>query len=242
MAQPIELGEAEVSQPAKVPILPVRIAKVFTSPTDLFDSLRERPVWIAALLVLIGLGLAQQLLIPEEIRRMIIEQTMERFIPAGTDPAAVEAQIEAAVNPPPIQTVLASLFVTPIVLLIISGLLLLAFNVVMGGEGTFKRLFSASVHAFYVYTLGGIVVLGLMFLGSAQMVLSPGVFLPDSADGFVAHFLNGINVFSVWTCVTLGIAVSRIYPERSVAAGAGYLLTLYLLSIAGLAGFAGLIG
>ncbi len=230
-----------MSESRKAPMLPVRVLQVFTAPTALFDSLKERPVWIDALVVLIGLGLTAQLLIPEEIRRMIMEQAMAPFIPEGTDPAVVEAQIEAAVNQPPVQTVMTAVLGPPIILLVISGVLLLAFNIVMGGEGTFKQIFSASVHAFYIYTIGGIAVLGLMFLGSEQMVLSPGVFLPDSADGFLARWLNGINVFSVWTCVTLGVAVSRIYPERSVAGGAGYLLVLYLLLISAMAGFAGLV-
>ena len=71
--------------------------------------------------------------------------------------------------------------------------MLLAFNVVMGGEGTFKQIFSASVHAFYIYTIGGLAVLGLMFLGSEQMVLSPGVFLPDSADGTITMSRSGCS-------------------------------------------------
>ncbi|WP_423924575.1 hypothetical protein [Candidatus Palauibacter sp.] len=80
-----------------------------------------------------------------------------------------------------------------------------------------------------------------MTLGSHEPLLTPGLFLPEVA-GFIGRFLNGINIFSVWTCGVLGVAVSRIYPERSAAAGTTYLLVLYLLVVAVFAALAGLMG
>ena len=236
------------SQEAAIPPLPVRIAQVFFSPAKLFDALRERPAWIGAVVGLIVVGVAAQLLTPvlvsEEVLRSMVETQFERFTPPGADEAAqaqIEAQIEATLARGPVANSVTAVVATPITLAVITGLLLIAFNVVMGGEARFKQLFSASAHALFIYTAGGLVSIILMAFGSENPILTPGLFLPE-ADGFIGNFLNGINVFSVWTCGVLGVAVSRIYPGRSVAAGTVYLLVLYLLVVAALAALGSLLG
>jgi len=238
-----ESSEASVEEHA-IPSLPVRIVQVFVSPAKLFDALRRRPAWIGAVLGLIGLSIALQFLtpvvVPEEVLRRAAEARIADFIPAGTDPAVLEQQVDAVVSPGAVGVIAPAVIGTPIVLSLIAGLLLIAFNVIMGGEASFRQLLSAGAHAMYIYTAGGIVSIGLMATGAEIVTLSPGLFLPEM-EGFIGRFLNGINIFSVWTCGVLGVAVSRFYPGRSVAAGTTYLLALYLIVVAGFAGFAGLL-
>ena len=230
------------SPDASIPSLPVRIAQVFAAPGTLFDALRQRPAWVGAVVGLVVVGAAAQLLspllIPEEVRRAMIENQM---IAPGTDPAAAEQQVAFWLNTGPMVGAGAAVVITPIITALIAGLLLLAFNVILGGEATFRQLFSACAHASYVNLAGVLVGLGLMMLGSETPILSPGLFLPE-VEGFIGRFLNGINVFAVWTCGVLGVAVSRIYPGRSVAAGTTYLLVLYLLFAAAGAAAGGLGG
>ncbi|MDE2945106.1 MAG: YIP1 family protein [Gemmatimonadota bacterium] len=238
-----ESSEASVEEHA-IPSLPVRIVQVFVSPAKLFDALRQRPAWMGAVLGLIGLSIALQFLtpvvVPEEILRRAAEDRIADFIPAGTDPAVLEQQVDAAVSPGAVGIIAGAIIATPIILSLIAGLLLIAFNVIMGGEASFKQLLGAAAHALYVYTAGSIVSIVLLAAGAEITILSPGLFLPE-IEGFIGRFLNGINIFSVWTCGVLGVAVSRFYPGRSVAAGTTYLLALYLILVAALAGFAGLL-
>ncbi|MYH10557.1 MAG: hypothetical protein F4143_10735 [Gemmatimonadales bacterium] len=242
MEQLPESSDASVEEHA-IPPLPARIVQVFVSPAKLFDALRHRPAWMGAVLTLIGLSIALQILtpviVPEEILRRAAEARMADFVPAGTDPAVLEEQIDAAVSPGAVWIVGGAVLWTLVPLSLIAGLLLIAFNVIMGGEGSFKQLFSAGAHAMYIYTAGGIVSIGLMATGAETLTLTPGLFLPEM-EGFIGRFLNGINIFSVWTCGVLGVAVSRFYPGRSVAAGTTYLLVLYLILVAALAMLAGL--
>lgn len=234
-----ESSEAPAEEHAP-PSLPVRIVQVFVSPAKLFDALRHQPSWMGAVLGLIGLSIALQLLIPvvvpEEIRRAATEAQFEAFV---QDPAVLEQQVDAVMSQGPIGGIVTVIIATPIFLSLIAGLLLIAFNVIMGGEASFRQLFSAAAHANYIGTAGGIVSIGLMAVGAEMVTLTPGLFLPEM-EGFIGRFLNGINVFSVWTCGVLGVAVSRFYPGRSVAAGTTYLLVLYLIFVAAIAGFAGL--
>ncbi|MCY3600822.1 MAG: YIP1 family protein [Gemmatimonadetes bacterium] len=227
-----------------IPSLPARIVQVFVSPAKLFDALRHRPAWMGAVLGLIGLSLALQFLtpviVPEEILRRAAEARIADFIPEGADPAVLEEQVDAAISPG-VGVVIGTIIMTPIVLSIIAGLLLIAFNVILGGEASFRQLLSAAAHAMYIGTAGGVVSIGLMAVGAEIVTLTPGLFLPEM-EGFIGRFLNGINVFSVWTCGVLGVAVSRFYPGRSVAAGTTYLLVLYLIFVAAIAMVAGLFG
>ena len=224
-----------------IPSLPVRIVQVFVSPAKLFDDLRHRPAWLGAILGLIGLSIALQLLmpvvVPEEIRRAATDAQFERFV---QDPAVLEQQVDAVMSQGPVGGIVTVIIATPIVLSIIAGLLLIAFNVILGGEASFKQLLSAATHAMYIGTAGGVVSIGLMAVGAEITTLTPGLFLPEM-EGFIGRFLNGINIFSVWTCGVLGVAVSRFYPGRSVAAGTTYLLVLYLILVAAIAMFAGLL-
>lgn len=237
-----ESSDASVEEHG-IPSLPVRIVQVFVSPAALFDTLRRQPAWMGATLALIGLSIALQFLtpviVPEEILRRAAEARIADFIPAGADPEVLEQQVDAAVTPG-VSVVVGTIIMTPIVLSLIAGLLLIAFNVILGGEASFKQLLSAAAHAMYIGTAGGVVSIGLMAVGAEIVTLSPGLFLPEM-EGFIGRFLNGINVFSVWTCGVLGVAVSRFYPGRSVAAGTTYLLVLYLIFVAAIAVFSGLL-
>ncbi len=237
-----ESSDASVEEHG-IPSLPMRIVQVFVSPAALFDALRQQPAWMGATLALIGIGIALQFLtpviVPEEVLRRAAEAQIAGFIPAGTDPAVLEQQVDAAITPG-IGVIVGTILVTPIVLSLIAGLLLIAFNVILGGEASFKQLLSAAAHAMYIGTAGGVVSIGLMAVGAEIVTLSPGLFLPEM-EGFIGRFLNGINVFSVWTCGVLGVAVSRFYPGRSVAAGTTYLLVLYLIFVAAIAMFSGLL-
>ncbi|MDH3733618.1 MAG: YIP1 family protein [Gemmatimonadota bacterium] len=204
---------------ARGPNLLVRIGQVFFSPGALFEALRARPVWIDVMILLLIASAASQMLLPEERFRELFMQQM----PPDTDPADAE-QIMGFMRRWGIGVAVIWL---PIATAVVAGMISLAFNVVMGGEARFRELYSAVVHAFVILTVGGFVVLGLLLMGGEQVVLSPALILPDMGNGYLARFLARINVFAVWTCIVLGIAVSKLYSGRSAFGGAMYLLVLY---------------
>jgi len=226
----VEAGQA-ASVP-KLPALPSRIVQVFVSPPRLFDALKERPVWIDVLLLIVIINVVVTATMPAEIQRRLIEQ----FLPAGADPAQLDQMVESGRT----RGIVSSVIFTPIMIAVVAGVLMLAYNVILGGEAKFKQLFSATAHAYLIMTAGGLLMLGLIYAGSEQMVLSPALILPDLGDGFLARLLGAINVFSIWMCIVLGIGVSRIYPKRSAAGASTYLIVLYLVQASVTAAFLGL--
>lgn len=216
------LAQAAADTPS--PNMLVRIAQVFVSPAVLFDSLKRHPVWIDVMLLLMVSAVAAQLLIPEETLRSL----MEAQVPAGSDPEQLDRIVgfTRAWGAP-----LAAVS-TPVSIAVVAGILILAYNVMLGGEATFRQLFSATTHAFLILTAGGFLALGLVLMGGDQVVISPAALLPDLGDGYLARFAYRTNVFAIWNSIVLGIAVSRIYPKRSAGGAAAYLLVLYTLVVA----------
>ncbi|WP_423924574.1 hypothetical protein [Candidatus Palauibacter sp.] len=111
---------------AAIPPLPVRILQVFVSPAKLFDAIRERPAWLGAVVGLVVLGAAVQLLtpvvVPEDVRRAMFESQIGRFIPPGADPELLEQQVESAMSRGPAAGIATVVIATPIFLSLIAGL------------------------------------------------------------------------------------------------------------------------
>jgi hypothetical protein len=251
MTQPIDFEASSVEPEAeniRIPALPVRVCQVFTAPGTLFDHLKRKPVWVSAMAGLVLLGIAQYVLTPDSLR----SAAMEGYLPEG---ANFEIQIgssgtatgNAQETPEPGSTLeVVGIIIgigigTPVIVAFVSFLLLIAFNVLLGGEAKFRQLYSAVTHGFYITTIGEFVVLGLALLGSNETVLSPALLLPDLGDEFWGRLIGMINVFRVWVCFVLGIAISRIYPKRSPVGATIYLLVLYLCQTAIISAFIGLL-
>lgn len=221
--------EAEQAEP--LPNLVVRLLQVFFSPAALFDRLKQRPVWIGAILALIVLSLVANLLLPEEILRQAVQ--------AQLGPDATAQQVEAAARVGAIVGRVGAVLFPPLVVAIVAGVLILIYNTLTGGEATFRQLYSATAHAFVITTLGGFLTLGLIVArGDVQVALALHVLAPGlETTRYLYRFLHGINVFGLWTAVVLGIAVSRIYPRRSAGSAAMLLIALYVLFKAAMATF-----
>lgn len=205
----------------ELPNLAVRVGQLFVAPGRLFDRLRERPAWLGAMLLVVALSLAGSLLLPEQLFR----DAFMSGVPEGTDPAAVQGQMEFFLT---LRHVLSAV-IPPIVIVLTAGLLLFLFNLVLGGEASFRQLLSASAHAMLITTVGGLVVLPIMrATGDVQTALALHLLVPGLEEGYLYRLLHGLNVFSLWTAVVLAVAVDRIYPSRAFGGAAATILGLYV--------------
>ena len=210
-------------QAADLPSLPARIAQVFFSPAALFDKLKARPAWIGALVTIVVVSLIVQILFPEELLRQLV---MEQL---GDNPE--QAQIDAAMRLAGIFRYVGPVVFTPILAVVLAGLVLLIWNLILGGEASFAQTMSISTHTLFIPTLGGLLTVPLMIAaGDATVALSLDLLLPGlDEEGFLYGFLHGLNLFSIWAAVVLGIGVSRLYPKASAGSAALAILSLYVV-------------
>jgi len=210
-------------QAADLPSLPARIAQVFFSPAALFDKLKARPAWIGALVTIVVVSLIVQILFPEELLRQLV---MEQL---GDNPE--QAQIDAAMRLAGIFRYVGPVVFTPILAVVLAGLVLLIWNLILGGEASFAQTMSISTHTLFIPTLGGLLTVPLMIAaGDATVALSLDLLLPGlDEEGFLYGFLHGLNLFSIWAAVVLGIGVSRLYPKATAGSAALVILSLYVV-------------
>lgn len=209
-----------------LPGLPKRAVQVFVAPGELFDRLREDPVWLDVMLLVVGLSVAYTLLIPEELLR----EAMMQQAPEGAGAEQVEQmagwmswfRIVAAVIGPVIGAA------------VVAGVAHLVFTLVLGGRSTYRQLFSATAHMMLVPTVGTLVTLPLIIsTGDMQTTLSLHLLFPGLESGsFAFRLLRGLNVFGLAGAGIMGVAVSRLYDNRSPGSAVSVMIVIYAVYVA----------
>lgn len=209
----------------RLPHLAVRFGQVFFAPGELFERLRERPAWIGAILLLVGLNLLAVLLMPQDLLR----QMMEGQLPAGVDPAQAREQMDAMMRFGRISSLIGAFVMPLLATAVIAGVVIAIYNGILAGEASFRQVFSVTAHASFIYAVGGLLVLGLMIArGEPGAALSLHLLVPGLEEGYPRRLLQGLGFFGLWTSVVLAIGVTRLYPKRSPGGAAAVLLGLYV--------------
>ncbi len=210
----------------QLPSLPTRVMQVFIAPATLFDALKETPKWIGAALVVVGLGLVVQALVPVElIREMALSS-----LPSDAPPEQVAA-IEQFMG---VSNVIrwVGTFVFPIlIMLFVSGFILLVWNAILGGEAAFPAILACTAHSYIVWAAGGLITLPLVLARQdLRTTFSLHLLTPWLDSGSYAYrFMAGLNLFGIWTMILLGVAVSRLYPKVSATSASIVMVTAYVV-------------
>lgn len=210
----------------ELPSLPVRIVQVFTAPTTLFDALKITPRWIGAALVVIGLGLVVQALIPAElIREMALAS-----LPSDATPEQVAA-VEGFMGVSNVIRWVGTVLFPILMILFVSGFILLVWNAILGGEAQFSAVMACTAHSYIVWAAGGLVTMPLVLARQdLQTTFSLHLLTPWLDSGTYAYrFMAGLNVFGLWTMILLGLAVSRLYPKVSAMSASTVMVGAYVV-------------
>lgn len=225
----VDVGETEAGETADLPNLAVRVVHLFVAPARLFDRLRERPAWLGALALSLGLGLLAIWLLPVEL----MQDFFRAQLPAEAPPEVLERQVAMQTSlrwiNPVVGVVLGSL--------ITAGVLLFVFNPILGGSARYRQLFAATTHAMIIPAVGGVLTVPLQrATESFQTMMSLHLLAPDLDAGFLLFFLQGMNLFGLWAAVVLGVGMGRIYDDVSERTGVVTVLGLFVLLVAAGAG------
>lgn len=203
-----------------LPPLPVRAVQVLFSPGSLFDRLRERPVWLGALVVMAIVSAAAVLLIPGEIWMEMMERRIRAAgqEPSGPLPGGGIFRVFGAG---------AALVMTFVMAFVLSGVVTTIFAFILGDDGGFRQYLSVVAHAGLIQALGGLVTLPLKILGrDPELTLNLATFLPFLEEGYWYQALRMMDLFAIWALVVIAVGVNRIDPRRSWGFAASVLLAL----------------
>jgi len=197
-----------------------RLIGVVTAPKETFQSIVPVPKWLGmlALTTVIVAFFAALPMTTEAGRQAAIDQqvaSMKSFGFEVTD--QMYAQMEKSSQMMPYTTAGSVLFITPIFAVIIAGILFAIFNAALGGEASFKQVFTVLVHAGAVSALST-VFSGIVnyFRGGVGSAANLGALLPMlPEDSFVANLLGTVDVFLVWYVIVLAIGLGVLYKRRT---------------------------
>jgi hypothetical protein len=215
-------GSAPASPDAteRLPNVFVRWLWVFVSPGRLFERLRERPEWGAALLLSAALVAISFLAIPPELTERAFREQMLR---AGSEvPAGFQlgrwAMVAAAAGYA-ISTIVWSFA--------LAALLTFVFAFLLGDDARFVEYLAVVTHAMLISATGSLLVTPLRIIQQDLLLsLDLGLFIPLDPESYASRVLRQLELFWLWGFLVMGLGVSKIDPRRGWAGAASFLLVV----------------
>ena len=204
-----------------------RVMGVIFSPRETFAAVVARPKWFGAIAIAVLIsGAAQFALLSTDVGKdLALEQNvamMEAFGQTISDDtyAAMEQSMETARYTGPIATI----FFTPLILLVTSGLMHVMFGLVGGGNGTFKQVYAISAHSTIISSLQLVFTTIVTVAAGRSAGANLAVFAPMLEDTtFVYKFLSYIDLFYVWSTFITAVGLGVLYKRRT----SGYAMVLF---------------
>jgi len=198
-----------------------RYIGIIVSPKDTFASLVPAPkvFGMLALTAVLGAFFTALPMTTETGRQAQLDKQVEQMQSMGfpvTD-QTYEAMQKGA-SRMPYTTGAAVVIFTPIMAVIIGGILFAIFNAALGGEASFKQVLSVLVHAGAVSTLSSVLSGTVNYLRGTAMtsVANLGALLPMLPEkSFAANLLGAVDIFLIWYIVVLAIGLGVLYKRRT---------------------------
>lgn len=235
------MTQANVSpgaQPAPLS-LPARVVGIIGSPKDTFQSVVAHPKWLGVVVlttVIAAVGAALPMTTDAGKEAALRSQVegMESFGMTVSDQAYEGMRRGMAIAP--YTTGGAVLVFSPLILVVFAGIVFAAFNVTMGGNATFKQVFSVMAHAGVISALQQLFTGPVnYFRGAVTSATNLAVFFPMAdPKSFVGRVLAMTDLFLIWYVLVLAIGLGVLYRRRT-APIAWTLYGIYAVIVLGIA-------
>lgn len=200
--------------------LVARFIGVITDPKATFESVAAHPKWLGMLALTTAIILACTVLpmTTEGGKEAMLEtqvRQMESFGMQVND--QMYQQMRSRMGIAPYTTAAGVLIMSPIITLVLGGILFAIFNAIMGGNAAFKQVYSVVVHAGVISALGQLVTGPLnYFRGTMASATNLAVLLPMLPEGtFLSRLAGMIDLFVVWWVFILAVGVAVLYKRRT---------------------------
>lgn len=220
-----------------------RAIGIVTSPGATFKAALQHPrpagiLFICCAVIALAAGLPQ---FTERGRQAALDsqvQAVERFTGKPVTPE-MYTQMEGRTQYGAYGALAGVFVIMPVMSLIVAGVLWVVFNAILGGTAAFKSVLTVVTHSQVINALGAVAAAPIQYFQGIQSMSGPfnlGALVPMLEPGsFVAAFLGGISVFTLWQLAVCGIGLATLYSRQAGRVTAG-LITFYLVLAAVIAG------
>jgi hypothetical protein len=206
-----------------------RVMLTFTAPSKLGEYVRSRQPWFWTLAIVAIVSAVLFLVMPAEL----IQSAMERGAQGRSEGQEMDPDTMLLMGR--VSTTVGALLMTFVFAFAIAGVVYLTFNVMLGGDSTYKQHLSAVSHMYWINLLAFLIVLPLWISkGDMNVRLSLGLLLADEPSSIPTHFMNSIGLFGLWASAVLGTIESGLSGGKiSVGKGITTVLVLYFMMAIG---------
>jgi hypothetical protein len=221
--------------------LVARFIGIITSPKETYQSVVASPK-VLGMLLLTSVLIAVFTALPmttDAGQQAAIEQQVQQMQSFGFQVNdQMYEQLQKGAGRMPYTTGISILVVTPIMIAIFSGILFAIFNAALGGEASYKQVYSVYTHSGVIGAVSAVLSGAVNFFsGRVGSVTNLGALLPMLPEkSFGAHLLGAIDIFLVWSIVVLAIGLGVLYKRRTQPIAIS-LLAVYAVIALGIAVF-----
>jgi len=189
-----------------------KILNIFFEPRKVFESLKTKPTWLVSFIIIVLISVVSMYLTYPFIMSDTIAKIRANEKIPDEQKETIVAQLQETTSPQLRGVVFSVIFIL-LILLIISGLLFFTFNVMLGGDSSFKRVLSVFSYSALVNIPAAIVKIPLIFTKkTVEIQTSLALFLsPDSKETFIYRFLSFFDIFYIWMIILVSLGLSVMY-------------------------------
>ena len=214
--------------------LVARVIGIITAPRATYEAVVAHPKWFGMLaLCAVGLGVLVGGFLMTKVGQ---DAWLEAALNSPFSGQVSDQQIQAMEKMAPYVgygTVVYMLVLIPIFMVIMSGILYAVFNAAMGGNATFKQVFTVVVHAGPIGLLSQLFTVPLnYFRGTMTSATTLAVLLPMLPDkSFAARLLGMIDLFLIWQLIVLSIGLAVLYRRRTQPIATALLVVYFIIAV-----------
>src|ERR1700689_1295192 len=204
-----------------------RIFGVIFSPKATFESIVQRPTWILPLLLISVISIVtvfifgqrvgwRGFMIRQDQQNSRLQKQMDQMTPDQRD-KMLDQQTKIA----PIFGYVFGVLGIFIVAVIIATVLLVAFNMMIGGGIGFTTSLGIVTHSWVPGIIGGLLGILVLFLKDPSTIdlqhlvaANAGAFLSDDAPKWQEALLSSFDLFTFWSMILMGIGYSAANPKK----------------------------
>jgi len=214
---------------------------IFFDPRRTFSSLSEKPTWILPVIVLIVIAMISSVLVtPFRMQEAIEKIDQNPRLTAEQRERIIEDMQERQAKP---WMKLISYGIGPIVaiffiVLVVSAALYFGGNVLLGGDSSFKQIFSVYSWSSLVSIPALIVKAPLMLVkNSTHVHTSLAALMPSGSDESIFFkILTHTDIFTIWEIWLISIGLAIVY-KFSTKKSAGMVIAWYVFYVVVSVGF-----
>jgi len=216
-----------------------RFIGIITAPKDTYRSVVAAPTVLGmlALTAVLSAFFTALPMTTDAGKQAAIEQQVQQMQSFGFPVNdQLYDQLQKGANRLPYTTGGSVLVVWPIMAAIFAGILFAIFNAGLGGEATFKQVYSVYIHSGVISTLSA-VLSGTVnyFSGRVGSVTNLGALLPMLPEkSFGAHLLGAVDIFIIWSVIVVAMGLAVLYKRRTQPIAIS-LLSVYAVIALGIA-------